>query len=225
MLDICIVSYSTAARDLDRLLAEIELHTDTPKEVHTLVNFGNKLSTSAARNNLANDGARNYIAFLEPDIHLEKGWASAIISELESVQYAGCIIPRMIAAEVKIQYPDAELKDRFAFNAVVMRRSTWKALYGFDERYRFFGADADFRKRLGVVEGRDTVIAKNVAMVHERGVVMLKGAMAGGLDLNNDRAHRREIANGVNDGTLKYWHELDGTQRSSVRQNPKYQIQ
>lgn len=226
MLDICILTYATAERDLLRLMDEIKMHTPIDHEVHVLTNFGNKLNVSAARNNLANDGGRNFIAFLEPDVHLEVGWASALLWELEAVRDAGCIVPRMLAPDIqKNAYPDKELKDRLAFHAVVMRRTTWKALRGFDERFRFFGADGDFRKRLGLIEQRDTIVSSNVSMVHNGGA-MLKGAMAaGGLDLSKERVHKQQIENGLNDLSLKYWHELRDTEMSACRQNHLYQIQ
>lgn len=225
MLDICIVSYSTAVRDLDRLKKEIEMHTTVPYEIHTLINYGNKLSISAARNTLALDGARNYIAFLEPDVHLESGWASSLMTELETANNVGCVVARMLAPDAVRMYPDEEFKDRLTFHAVMMCRTTWKALCGFDERFRFLGSDADFRKRLGVIEGRDTIVSATVSMVHEHGSVVLKGALAAGLDLSRERIHCREIRNAINDGSMKFWHELDSVARADVRANPKYQIQ
>jgi hypothetical protein len=225
MLDICIVTYSSATRDLARLRDEITLHTPIPHAVHVFDNTGNKLNMAMAKNDLALGGARNFIAFLAPDVHLERGWAGQMINVLEMRGDIGCVVPRYLSKVTKESYADEELKDRMAFNAVMMRRVTWKALCGFDERFRYYGADADFRKRIGVVGRLDTAISRDVSIAHERAAVILKGAMDAGLDLSRERVHKQEIVNGLSDGSMKYWHNLTGEERSAVRQNAKYKIQ
>lgn len=223
MLDICIVTYNTATRDLERLQAEIKMHTAMEHEVHVLDNTGNMLNIAQARNVAAIQGGRNFIAFLNPDVHLEGGWAMSMMADLEMRPSAGCVVPRMLAAGTEA-YPDDDFKHRLTFFAVLMRRATWKALHGFDERFRYLGIDADFRKRIGVVQRLDTVVALNVAMVHGRGEVIRKGAMNGGMDFAEERVHQRSIENSINDLSIPYWHDLTSEARGDVRNGLRYSM-
>lgn len=220
MLDICIATYNTAKNTLDRLTQEIQMHTPEAHAVHVFSNDENAHSLVAIKNDLANQGTRKYIAFLNPDVHLESDWAGKMIKELEATPVASAIVPRGIVAANMASEKD----DPLAFFAVLMRRRTFAALKGFDERFRFNGADADFRKRIGVVEQGDVIQAASVAVAHNKGLELYRAVARGNFSLEAEQNHRAVIRNGISDGSLKMWHELSDEERESFRKNPAYLV-
>lgn len=220
MIDICIATYNTAKNALDRLAQEIQMHTPQAYAIHIFSNDENAFSLVAIKNDLARQGSRTYIAFLNPDVHLESDWAGKMIEELEATPNASCIVPRGIV----VASLASEKDDPLSFFAVLMRRSTFEALQGFDERFRFNGADADFRKRIGVIERGDVIQSKSVAVTHNKGLELYRAIAKGAFSLEAEKNHRDVIRNRISDGTIKMWHELSQEERDSIRKNPAYLI-
>lgn len=150
---------------------------------------------------------RAFVALLNPDVIVGPGWDTEVIACLDEHPSCGAASPvtnheahrehfkgsvptmedvgRMDALtdRLKTLHPTRRFllgKDRrFApGHCTVIRRSSWKAIKGFDENIAFAGNDYDFNLRL-IEAGMDIGIAAHAACFHKWGVSTAEAKVAG----------------------------------------------
>lgn len=99
--------------------------------------------------------------------------------------------------------------------APLMGRDTWEKYKGFDERFRFFGADNDFIDRF-TKDGRTVAVIDNCPFYHGGGTSIRQAKRPG--DLNVAEEHRYKDA--LKKGGYERWHLLPDEERASVRDDP-----
>lgn len=109
-----------------------------------------------------------------------------------------------------------------AFYAVLVRRSTFESLHGFDERFRFYGQDHDFQRRLLARFGKYTVVVTRSPVWHRCGGSVHQAALRGEVDFNAEMRHCGAMAHAVQSGSAKAWDELSDADRLRVRVDPQY---
>lgn len=109
-----------------------------------------------------------------------------------------------------------------AFYAVMVRRSTWMALKGFDERYRFYGQDHDFQRRLFTRFKHNTVIIANAPAWHRCGGSVQKAAERGEVDFGGEMRHCGAMNDELKADPRLEWDLLSDADRASVRSNRRY---
>jgi hypothetical protein len=107
-----------------------------------------------------------------------------------------------------------------AFYTVLMRRDLWESLKGFDERYRFYGQDHDFQRRLRARTGRLAASVYGSGVWHQCGG-SVKKAM-GYVDFNDEMRQQGFVTEAIQEGILKEWDLMDDAGRAAVREDPKY---
>ena len=109
-----------------------------------------------------------------------------------------------------------------AFYAVLVRRSIWEALKGFDERFRFYGQDHDFQRRLVSRFGKYALIIANAPVWHRCGGSVQKAAEKAEVDFGGEMRHCGAITDGLKAGSLSEWDILSDQDRQRIHANPKY---
>jgi hypothetical protein len=109
-----------------------------------------------------------------------------------------------------------------AFYTVVMRRSVWESLQGFDVRYRFYGQDHDFQRRLFHRFGKYAILIANAPVWHRCGGSVLKAKERGEVNFAAEMDHCGEIDAALADGQMKEWDLLNDVERAMIRFNQKY---
>lgn len=109
-----------------------------------------------------------------------------------------------------------------AFYAVMIRRSVWETLKGFDERFRFYGQDHDFQRRLVSRFGKYAIIIANAPVWHRCGGSVLKAAEKSEVDFGSEMRHCGTISEALKAGSLLEWDALTDVDRQRIRANPKY---
>jgi hypothetical protein len=109
-----------------------------------------------------------------------------------------------------------------AFYAVMIRRSAWEALKGFDERYRFYGQDHDFQRRLLSRFGKYAMGISSAPVWHRCGGSVRKAAERGEVDFNGEMRHCGAIGEATKNGSMLEWDLLTDADRLRIRSNPKY---
>lgn len=109
-----------------------------------------------------------------------------------------------------------------AFYAVLMRRETWLELKGFDERFRFYGQDHDFQRRMLARLGKYTMYIARAPAWHRCGGSVKKAVQHGDVDFNAEMAHHGNLTRDVKSGRVPEWDLLSDAQRAAVRKDPLY---
>lgn len=112
--------------------------------------------------------------------------------------------------------------DRAAFYAVLVRRTDFTMLQGFDERFRLYGQDHDLQHRLETVFGYRTVRAEGCPVWHRCGGSSMEAAKRGELDFTAEMHHHGEVKSAIAQGREPEWHRLSDEGRAGVRANPVY---
>lgn len=111
--------------------------------------------------------------------------------------------------------------DRASFFAVMVRRSVWDSLKGFDERFRFYGQDHDFQRRLERLSLR-TLRAEGCPVWHRAGGSTHEAAKRGELDLSSEMHHNGRVKGDLQAGRLRDWDLLSDVEREGIRRDPGY---
>jgi len=109
-----------------------------------------------------------------------------------------------------------------AFYAVMVRRNIWDALKGFDERFRFYGQDHDFQRRLLNRFGKYSIRIDCAPVWHRCGGSVRKAAERGEVDFGSEMRHCGAMESAVKGGGLREWDLLTDEERARVRSNPQY---
>jgi len=108
-------------------------------------------------------------------------------------------------------------------HAAVMRRTTWETLNGYDERFRFWGADRDFDTRMERVLGLQTVLVRSCPIYHAEGLSLAYACEYGEFDTPAEKAHLDLVRNHLAKGTWPLWHEMSAKERVAVRERAEFQ--
>lgn len=109
-----------------------------------------------------------------------------------------------------------------AFYAVLMRRETFLQLKGFDERFRFYGQDHDFQRRLLHRLSLYTMVIACSPVWHRCGGSVQKAVQRGEVDFNAEMQHCSAMAVALHNKTQVEWDLLTDAQRVQVRSSPVY---
>lgn len=110
-----------------------------------------------------------------------------------------------------------------SFYVVLVKRSTLAALKGFDERFRFYGQDHDFQRRLFGRFGKHTFIVDSAPVWHRCGGSVSKAAQHGDrFNFGAEIRHCDMLAEALKKGSQVEWDLLQEADRASVRRNPLY---
>lgn len=102
------------------------------------------------------------------------------------------------------------------FFAVMMRRSAWEALQGWDERFRFFGGDREMLDRLSLL-GLWVARLPRCPFWHRGGDSIGRNTS---FSYDREWRHRKLVLAAIARGQVPRWHELDSEERAAVRANP-----
>jgi hypothetical protein len=106
------------------------------------------------------------------------------------------------------------------FFAVMVRRTDWEILKGFDERFRFYGQDHDFQRRLRNRFGKTTVRVYCCPVWH-RCAGCVKKAI-GTVDFIAEMEQCGKIGGMIVSGRLPEWDALEDSEREAVRRDARY---
>lgn len=109
-----------------------------------------------------------------------------------------------------------------AFYAVLMKRSMFEELKGFDERFRFYGQDHDFQRRVLARYGKYPVRVNRSVVWHRVSGSTMKAQERGEVDFNDELRHLGVVTDGTITGTLAPWDRLTDGERAAVRLDPVY---
>lgn len=109
-----------------------------------------------------------------------------------------------------------------AFYAVMIRRSIWEALKGFDERFRFYGQDHDFQRRVMNRFGKYTIIIANTPVWHRCGGSVRKAAERGEVNFSAEMQHCGMVSELLKGGSILEWDILEDLDRQRIHANPRY---
>jgi hypothetical protein len=109
-----------------------------------------------------------------------------------------------------------------AFYAVMIRRSIWETLKGFDERLRFYGQDHDFQRRLFHRFGKYSMVIACAPVWHRCGGSVHKAMKHGEVNFSAEMKHCGEVSRALKSGALPEWDLLSDSDRVRIHSDPKY---
>lgn len=109
-----------------------------------------------------------------------------------------------------------------AFYAVLMRRSTWADLKGFDERFRFYGQDHDFQRRMLYRLSKYAKTIVSAPVWHRCSGSVLKAMQHGDVLMRAEYDHCNALQEALKAGTVTEWDRLPDAERAAVRGNRSY---
>jgi hypothetical protein len=112
--------------------------------------------------------------------------------------------------------------DRASFYAVLVRRADWNRLRGFDERFRLYGQDHDFQRRLEERLSARTVRANGCPVWHRCGGSSMEAAKRGEVDFSAEMRHHGVVKSALRAGRLKDWDLLGPEECRAVRLDAAY---
>lgn len=132
-------------------------------------------------------------------------------------------VRRWAHAEFCDQIVGFSKKERAAFFAVMVKRTTFAAFKGFDERLRFYGQDHDFQDRLRLL-GLSTVRVLSCPVLHWGSTATKEAAQRGDIDLQAEYIYFGPILKAIRTGHLKRWDELSDAERLKTKSDPSLRI-
>lgn len=112
--------------------------------------------------------------------------------------------------------------DRASFYAILVRRKDWMDLAGFDERFRLYGQDHDFQRRLEERLSARTIRANGCPVWHRCGGSSREAAKRGELDFSAEMRHHGHVKGALKEGALRDWDRLSPDERRAIRMDPAY---
>jgi hypothetical protein len=250
-LDIAILLYKPGEIE-QRLVREISRLTPTSHKLHVFDNSNNEKNFSSGWNDLAAAGAAPYIAFLHSDVYPSFGWERPLIAALEKRPDYGAVLPNPAwfhhigktfplsspptdgemeawASYSRVKMADAHLACAVAvgdcpvFFCVVVRRSDFQSLKGFDERLRFVGNNHELQWRLNS-RGLKTVFVHASSVWHKDALSFRKAISMGNFVQNDEGKHWEYWKSKVRSGQAEKWHELTDADRRTFRGTPEFRI-
>jgi hypothetical protein len=109
-----------------------------------------------------------------------------------------------------------------AFYAVVIKRSMFEELKGFDERFRFYGQDHDFQRRVLARYGKYSIRVNRSVVWHRVSGSTMKASERGEVDFYNELVHLGKITDATITGKIPWWDKLSDEERAAVRLDPVY---
>lgn len=248
MLDVVLVVYKPGNLET-RLRSDLGRLTTTPSMLHTIDNSDNRLNLSMAWNTGAAAGRGPYIAFLHSDVVLSKGWQEPLIECLKQRPGVGAVVanparfdlsgkafilsslPTDKEIEVWASWSRKKLHkktityavssgDVASFFAVIVRRSDFVRLKGFDERLRFWGPGHDYQWRQQSLLGLETVMAVGSCVWHAGSHSVSKARLEGRFSDAAESQYWDRWKALLTDGKVRKWHELDAASRRASRSDP-----
>ncbi len=109
-----------------------------------------------------------YVVFCNPDILVTPYWCQRLVAHLDAHPSVACITPetRYPCESIPLGTGVAD-RDALPGAALMMRRTDWQALDGFDEQFFLYWEDTDLCWRAQRA-GRRTVVARDVEITHLR---------------------------------------------------------
>lgn len=250
-VDVVVVGHRPGA-ETERVLADAVPLAGLAAKLRYFDNTGNPKNLSRAWNDLAREGRAPYIAFLNSDAVPCPGWAARLSAVLSVDSGAGAVFPqpllppkvrfldrefslsepptraemRALAAWASEKHPDLSPHKAHAkagLFSVMMRRTDFEALSGFDERLRFYGQDHDIQERLAE-RGLSTVRALACPFYPGRGAATRKAIDLKDIDINAEYEHCGKTLAALRSGKLNRWHLLSDAERAAVRKDPACRI-
>lgn len=111
--------------------------------------------------------------------------------------------------------------DPCAFFAVMMRRTIFERLKGFDERFTLYAQDHDMQDRIRGI-GLQTGALVSAPFWHGGSLSTKRACENGEIHIQEEYVRIGQVLGPLRDGSLKRWHELSDVERSDVRGNPRY---
>lgn len=109
-----------------------------------------------------------------------------------------------------------------AFYAVLMKRSLFMDLKGFDERFRFYGQDHDFQRRVLARYGKYSIRVNRSVVWHRVSGSTMKASEHGEVDFHNELVHLGKVTDATTTGKVSPWDKLSDEERAAVRLDPIY---
>lgn len=109
-----------------------------------------------------------------------------------------------------------------AFYAVLMKRSMFEELKGFDERFRFYGQDHDFQRRVLARYGKYSIRVHRSVVWHRVSGSTMKASEHGEVDFHNELVHLGRVTDATITGKIPWWDRLSDEAREAVRNDPVY---
>lgn len=109
-----------------------------------------------------------------------------------------------------------------SFYALVLRRKLFEDLKGFDERFRFYGQDHDFQRRMLARFGLYAGSVKNSPFWHRCAGSTREAAARGEVDFNAEMIHHGQLKASIAEQRFLEWDLILDEERQAVRKNPKF---
>lgn len=238
-LDVVIVGYRSE-RFLPRLREDLARWSAYEHRVHYYDNLGNNRTLSALWNELAAQGSAENLCILNPDVALSPEWDRKLIRGL-SEKGVGVTIadnacntsndyPSREAMAAAAGPPVLEVRDTsrtlvgLHFYCPMMKRATWEALHGVDERLRFYNQDCEFLTRLRTVLGLTVAYVRGAAVWHYGGASTGEAESRGEINRQVETYVSQEAWNRILAGAEKEWHLLTPEEKAAVRARPECRV-
>ena len=250
-LDVVLVGFRPG-EETDRALSDVRELSELGISLHYFDNTGNPKNLSMAWNDLAMEGRARYIAFLNSDLILSPGWDAKLVMVLDQRPDVGAAIPFAVAsgpvtyhgnaftigsppsredmASLALHAQEIEEPEIYdygtegaPFFAVMVRRSDFESLRGFDERFRFYAQDHEFQERLRS-RGQKTVRVSDCPAWHGGSIATKRASEFNDMSPHDEYVFFGEVLSRVRRGDVPRWHDLDDPARVAVRADRRYYI-
>lgn len=108
------------------------------------------------------------------------------------------------------------------FFCVMMERALFERLGGFDERYRLYGQDHDFQRRMHSLTGQYAGAVRNCVAYHASAGSVREANRNGDVDFAREYSHIAWMNEELTSGRLRPWHELSEGERAAVRNDDTF---
>lgn len=176
--DIIVLGYKIPEVE-ERCFSSVVRNTDPGTYCFTFVdNFQSGMTLTSAWNQLISRSKCEFICLLNSDTEVYPRWLDLMLEAFNRNKWIGfvgpstnqCHSPQKTIPSYTEALKNAGnveiMKDPISGFCVVFRRSLWKELGGFDERYSFYGAESDFIDRAKTQKGYVCAWAKESFVYH-----------------------------------------------------------
>lgn len=235
--DIIVIDYK-AAQFVERLKKDLSSFSSMAYELHLWDNEGIQANLSILRNDLAAKGDGDFILFANPDICIAPDWDKRLAKRLDEIPAMAVCPKELVRSTVPTPEEmwdeqhtvglDSRLTrldgyDKFKrLAALFMRRETWQRLKGYDERFRFSGADRELCQRIEMFDGR-TYLVHSCVFYHYGNFSRQAAAEDPTFDSDVEVRHKHDLLGKLYRKEIRRWHLMSDRERHEVRATPFYQ--